>query len=133
MWKSQGCIVVNGVPREVPRPKPEGAAGSKGFWPRDFLRDSIHHDTPKAFPQNFTLYSYRISKEGFIFPMVSLGTPLEKWRRHEALSISRVKCQYCGPGCRKNGKELIQSEQSITCSNAVQHNSHIRPAVVNFA
>ena len=24
VWKSQGCIVVNGVPREVPRPKPEG-------------------------------------------------------------------------------------------------------------
>ena len=24
VWKSRGCIVVNRVPREVPRPKPEG-------------------------------------------------------------------------------------------------------------
>ena len=24
VWKSQGGIMVNGVPREVPRPKPEG-------------------------------------------------------------------------------------------------------------
>ena len=45
--------------------------------PRDFPRDSIHHDTPKAFPHIFILSSSRTSKEGFLFPMVSLGTPLE--------------------------------------------------------
>ena len=55
----------------------QGAAGPKGFWPRDFPRDSIHHDTPKAFPHIFILLSSRTSKEGFLFPMVSLGTPLE--------------------------------------------------------
>ena len=77
MWKSQGCMVVNGVLREVPRPKSEGAADSKGFWPRDFLRNSIPYDTPKAFPHTFILSSSRSSKEGFIFSMVSLGPPLE--------------------------------------------------------
>ena len=66
--------MVNGVPRELPRPKPEGP---ERVWPRDFLRDSIHHDTPKAFPHIFILSTSRTSKEGFLFPMVSLGTPLE--------------------------------------------------------
>ena len=63
VWKSRGCIVVNGVPMEVPRP-------------RDFPRDSIQHDTPKAFPHIFILSSSQTSEEGFLFPMVSLGTPL---------------------------------------------------------
>ena len=43
--------MVNGVPWEVLRAKTRGAAGAKGFWPRDLPRDSIHHDTPKVFPQ----------------------------------------------------------------------------------
>ena len=68
--------MVNGVPGEVPRPKPEGRR-PKDFWLRDFPRDSIHIDTPKAFPNIFILSSSWTSKEGFLFPMVSLGTPLE--------------------------------------------------------
>ena len=70
--------VLNGVPRENiegpprpdPRPKTRGAAGPEGFWPRvwprgafnilsrdsieysrNLPRGSIHHYTPKAFPQ----------------------------------------------------------------------------------
>ena len=31
MWKSRGGIVVNGVPREVPRPKPEGPQAPRVF------------------------------------------------------------------------------------------------------
>ena len=40
--------MVNRVPRKVQRPK---AAGPKDFWPRDFLKDSFHLDTPNAFPK----------------------------------------------------------------------------------
>ena len=40
-------IMVNGVPREVPR-------------------HSIHRDTPKAFPYNVILLASRPSKEGFL-------------------------------------------------------------------
>ena len=43
----------------------------------DFPRKSIHHDTPKAFPHILILLSSRTSEEGFLFPTVSLGTPLE--------------------------------------------------------
>ena len=59
-------IMVNGVPREVPRPKSKGAAGPKGFGRGTSPRDSIHHDTPKALPHIFILYSSRTSKEGFL-------------------------------------------------------------------
>ena len=31
VWKSQGCIMVNGVPQEVPRSKPEGPQAPDGF------------------------------------------------------------------------------------------------------
>ena len=47
IWKSRGGIMVNGVPREVPR-------------------HSIHHDTPNAFPYNVILSASRTSKEGFL-------------------------------------------------------------------
>ena len=58
--------MVNGVPREVPRQKPEGPPALRIFWPRDFPSDSIHHDSPKAFPHIFILLSSRTSKEEFI-------------------------------------------------------------------
>ena len=35
--------MVNGVPWDVSRPKPLGPMAE--FWPWDFPRDSIHHDT----------------------------------------------------------------------------------------
>ena len=54
--------MLNGVPREVPR---------------DFPRDSIHHDTPKAFSHIFILLLSRTGKERFNFPVVSLGTTPE--------------------------------------------------------
>ena len=58
--------MVNGVPREVPRPKTRGATGLKGFWPRDLPRDSIHHYSPKGSPYNVIPSSSWTSKEGFI-------------------------------------------------------------------
>ena len=57
--------MVNGVPRQVPRPKPEGPQARR-FWPWDLLRHSIHHDTPKGFPYNIILPASRTSKEGFL-------------------------------------------------------------------
>ena len=39
---------------------------TQGFWPRDFLRDSIHHDRLKCFPTIFILSSSRTNKEGFL-------------------------------------------------------------------
>ena len=47
MWQSRRCIMVNGVPGEVPR-------------------DSIHHVTAKAFSHIFILLSSGTSKEGFL-------------------------------------------------------------------
>ena len=74
------------TPLESPMGKTRGAAGPKGFWRRDFLRDSIHHDTPKAFPHIFILLSSRTSKEGLLFPMVPLAQPSE-CRRQCTLNI----------------------------------------------
>ena len=54
-WKNEnvldslGGIMVNRVFWEVPWPK------TLGFWPWDLPRDSIHHDTPLAFPHIFPL------------------------------------------------------------------------------
>ena len=53
--------MVNGVPREVLRP-------------RDLPRESSHHDSPKAFPYDVILWSYRTSKE--VFPSAD-GHPRE--------------------------------------------------------
>ena len=44
-------IMVNGVPREVPRPKLSRRL--QGFWPRNIPRDSIHHNTPMALCHTF--------------------------------------------------------------------------------
>ena len=51
-----GGIIVNGVPREVARPKTLGACGPLGFGLLDLPRHSIHHDTPLAFPNNVPLF-----------------------------------------------------------------------------
>ena len=59
--------MVNGVRREVLRPKPKGAAGSKVFGrgtSQGFSFTMIH--TPKTFPQIFILSSSWTSKEGFL-------------------------------------------------------------------
>ena len=42
-------IMVNEVSWELPSPQPEGPRSPEGFWPRDFPREAIHRDTPKAF------------------------------------------------------------------------------------
>ena len=42
--KSLGCRVVNGVPK--------GSPAAFGSWPWDFPKDSIHHSTTSAFPNN---------------------------------------------------------------------------------
>ena len=44
IWKSLGCRVVNGVPK--------GSPAAFGSWPWDFPKDSIHHSTTSAFPNN---------------------------------------------------------------------------------
>ena len=58
--------------------------------PRDFPRDSIYHDTPKVFPHFFILKSSRTSKEGFLFPMVSLVAPLENGEGMKPLPLVEV-------------------------------------------
>ena len=72
--KVKGCIMVNGVPREVPRPKTLGAAGLKGFWPWDLPTDSIHHDTLMAFTYNVILWSSQISLWDLFQPKDPLGS-----------------------------------------------------------
>ena len=66
--------MVNGVPRKVPRQKTRGAAGPKKLWPRDLLRDSIHHDSPKAFPHNVILSASQTSIWELFQPMEPLGS-----------------------------------------------------------
>ena len=77
--------MVNVVPREVPRPKNPLGLWPLGFWPWDLPRDSIHHDTPSAFPNNVPLFnvgfalsndSYELSIFGF--QMSNGGLPLSK-------------------------------------------------------
>ena len=53
-------------PPPFPKPKTRRAACLKGFWLRDLPRDSIHHDSPEAFPYNIILWSSQTSKEGFL-------------------------------------------------------------------
>ena len=54
------------IPSGGPKAKTQGATGPKGFLLRDFPMDSIHHDTPKAYPHIFILLSFLNSKEGFL-------------------------------------------------------------------
>ena len=48
--------MVNGVPREVPRPKPEGPQAPR-VLAKGPPEGSIHHDTSKAFPQIVILFT----------------------------------------------------------------------------
>ena len=66
--------MANGVPREVPRPKPEGPPALRVFWPRDFPSDSIHHDSPKAFHTFSNFRHPGLVKRDFFQPMDSLGS-----------------------------------------------------------
>ena len=72
----------------------------QGFWPWDFPRDFIHHDTPNAFPHIFILLSSWISKEGFLSLLPNPTCPytiLCSWSTH----IGRVKSQNTGPGVER--------------------------------
>ena len=98
-------IVVNGVPREVPRPKTKSRR-TKGFWPRDLPRDSIHHDSlSKVFPYNIISFSSQTStsREEFIFANGLIREYHGQYTGHDALHIGRAKSQYTIPGCKKNG------------------------------
>ena len=57
--------MLNGVPREVARPKPKKPQ-ARGFLPQDFLRDNIYSDKSKAFPHIFILLSSWTRQEGFL-------------------------------------------------------------------
>ena len=69
--------MVNVVPREVPRPKPEGPQALMVFCCGTFRGTPFHHDTPKAFPQIFILLASRARIRDFFQPMDSLGSPLD--------------------------------------------------------
>ena len=90
---------------------PRGAS-PEGFWPRD----TIHHDTPKAFPHIFIISSSRTGKEGIL--SVPRDT-IKKCRGHEAPSIVRVKFQYASLGCRKNAwfvwYRLLKIQSTAMC------------------
>ena len=65
--------MVNGVPREVPRPKPEGHQGPRVFGqgtPFTMIHPMLFH--------TFSFFCHpRLVKRDFFQPMKSLGTPLE--------------------------------------------------------
>ena len=48
-------------------------AGPTGCWLRDLPRDSIHHDSLKAFPYKVTLLASQTSIWDFFQPMEPLG------------------------------------------------------------
>ena len=69
VWKSQGGIRVNGVPKEVLRPKPEGLQVLRVFGrgtSRGNLFTKIH---PRLFPHIFILLASQASMLNFFQPM----------------------------------------------------------------
>ena len=62
--------MVNGVSREVTRPKPKGMQ-AQGFWPQNFPGNSIS-------PRIFIFLASRARIRDLIQPMDSLGSPLNR-------------------------------------------------------
>ena len=68
----------------------------KGFWPRDFPRDSTHHDTPNAFPLTmihpmlFILLSSRTSKEGFLHYRQTQPAPRKYHTQYYIVEVLRL-------------------------------------------
>ena len=93
--------MVNGVPGEVPRPKPMGPQAPKVFG-RGTSRGTPFTMIHSRLFHTFSFFRHPgLVKSDFF----SNGVPRDttgKWRGHEALSIGRVKSRYAGPGCRKN-------------------------------
>ena len=73
-------------PSRCPKAKhPPRGHNPGGLWPRDLLRDSIQHDTPKAFQHSVILLWSRTSIWDFSQPMHYGEVQLNK--RHSELSI----------------------------------------------
>ena len=105
LWKSLGCNMVNGVPRKVPRPKPFGP-WPLGFWPWDFPRDSIHHDTPSAFPQIIPL--------SFPLPYHMRHTCAYHWPTQVTRPVGHVS--FVGHG--EGGWEYCTGQWTGTCNKS---------------
>ena len=106
VWNSRGFIMVNGVPREVQRPKPEGPQATRVFpagLPQGTPFTMIH---PKLFHTfSFFCHPGLPSKEGFLSLAANPTSPqgvLWSICRAWISNIGRGKSQYTGPGCRKN-------------------------------
>ena len=69
--------MVNGDPREVPRPKPEGPQAPRVLTAELSEGLEFHHDTPKDFSQIFILLSSRARIRNFFQLMDSLVSPLD--------------------------------------------------------
>ena len=90
--------MVNGVPREVPSPKPEGpqAVGLTQGTPFTMIHPRLFH--------TFSFFCHPgPEKRDFFQPMVSLGTPLVIMQGMD-FYIGRVRSQFAGLGCRKNAQ-----------------------------
>ena len=76
--------------------KPKGRR-TKGFWPKDLPRDSIHHDSlSKVFPYNIISFSSQTStsREEFISANGLIREYHGQYTGHDALHIGRAKSQY---------------------------------------
>ena len=67
-------IMVNGVPREVPRPKTRGAAGPDGFWPWNSRGTPVTMIPLRLFHIMSFFLNLKLVKFDFFQPMDSLGS-----------------------------------------------------------
>ena len=99
MWKSHRAIMMKGIPLVVPLLKTLAAYCPLVFWPRDLPMDSIHHDTPLAFPHDVPLTHIRVFSKNYkikykiqytIFCLGSHGfcSPCLHYRSHFSLTLS---------------------------------------------
>ena len=62
----------------------------QGFWPRDFLRDAIHHDTPKAFPHILILFPPGPVKRDFLHCHQTQPAPREYHTQYYIVEVQTL-------------------------------------------
>ena len=83
VWKSRGCIMVNGVPMEVPRPKSKGPQAPRVFGRGTSRGTPFTMIHPRLF-QTFSFFRHPgLVKRDFFFQWCPRDT-IGKWRGHEA-------------------------------------------------
>ena len=97
----------NGVPRKVPWPKPEGP---------EVPRDSIHHNTPLAFPQIVPIYFSTICQEMYYIPLLVLlpsSVPSDCILLHWFLCKNMFQIKNFQSVCNTSDKSLEKKKKNM--------------------